>query len=256
MCCYKASSDCVIEAIEAKRASDIPKQKVKVKVAKIETVADDYIDLQLRTPRTKILRFLAGQKIQITVKGLEPFAASIASCPCNGMILHLHLSKKDKHPFVQHVLNEMKTGDSLIVEGPEGDFILDEESQRPIVMVAVNTGFASLKSIIEHAIALDLQQAIHLYWLVTENHQHYHDNFCRSWEYALETFLYQPMNLSLENDGLDKAISDIVSRSPVETELDMYLCGPEKIIQPISASFIEKGTPPQRVVQEFTEEFY
>lgn len=255
MCCYKASTDCVIEAIEAKSAADIPQQKIKVKVAKIEVVDDDYIDLQLRTPRTKILRFLAGQKIKIIIDGVESFNASIASCPCNGMILHLHLYKNNQHPFVQYVINKMKTGESLMIEGPDGDFILDEDSKRPIVMVAVNTGFASLKSIIEHAIALDLQQAIHLYWIVTDDHKHYHDNYCRSWEFALETFLYQPMELSLDDEGLNKLISEIVSRSPVETELDMYLSGPEKIIAPIRESFIEKGTPAHRIVQEFNTDF-
>jgi len=254
MCSYKASSDCVIEASEAKSAADIPKQKIKVKVAKIESVADEYIVLHLRTPRTRVLRFLAGQKIKIIQNAGNSFMANIASCPCNGMILHIHLHKQNKHPFVQHVFNEMKTGETLIVEGPEGNFILDEESERPIIMVAVNTGFASLKSIIEHAIALDLQQAIHLYWLVTDNHQHYHDNFCRSWEYALETFLYQPMFLSLDNDGLKNVITEIISRSPVETELDMYLSGPENIVNPIRLAFVEKGTPEQRIVEEFIED--
>lgn len=250
MCCYKAVSDCIIEANEAKSAADIPEQKIKVKVAKIESVADDYIVLHLRTPRTKVLRFLAGQKIRLTVKDMASYTSSIASCPCNGMILHLHLYKKDQHPFVQYVFNEMKSGESLYIEGPEGNFILDEESKRPIVMVAVNTGFASLKSIIEHAIALDLQQAIHLYWLVTADHHHYHDNFCRSWEYALETFLYQPMTVPPNVEGLNKVITEIIARSPVETELDLYLAGPENIIEPISASFVEKGTPKQRVFQE------
>ena len=253
MCCYKAVSDCTIEANEAKSAADIPKQQIKVKVAKIETVADDYVVLHLRTPRTKVLRFLAGQKIRISGEGIASFTASIASCPCNGMILHLHLYKQNSHPFVQYVFNEMKSGQALLIEGPAGDFILDEESQRPIVMVAVNTGFASLKSIIEHAIALDLQQAIHLYWLVTENHQHYHDNFCRSWEYALETFMYQPMCLAPDDDGLNKAITEIISRSPVETELDMYLCGPENMVKSIRTAFVEKGTPEQRIVEEFTD---
>lgn len=254
MCCNKVSTDCVIEAIESKTAADIPKQEIKVKVAKVEPVTDDYINLQLRTPRTKALRFLAGQKIKITRKGMESFIGTIASCPCNGMILHIHLYKHDKHPFVQYVFNEMKTGESLIIDGPEGNFILDEDSKRPIVMVGVNTGFASLKSIIEHAIALDLQQAIHLYWIVTENHSHYYDNFCRSWEFALETFLYQPMKLNAD-ESLGELIFQIMARAPVETELDVYLSGPMRIVDRIRIAFEDAGTPSQRIVLENIPEF-
>ena len=41
------------------------------------------------------------------------------------------------------------------VEGPRGEFVLDEASTRPLVFVAFDTGFAPIKSLIEHAMALD-----------------------------------------------------------------------------------------------------
>jgi CDP-4-dehydro-6-deoxyglucose reductase len=166
------------------------------------------------------------------------------------MILQVHLHQQDANPFVHYAFNEMKVGESIDLEGPEGDFILDEESARPIVMVAVDTGFAPLKSIIEHAIALDLQQAIHLYWLVTNKHHHYLDNLCRSWEFALETFLYQPMTVPHENNQLTTMLTEIIDRSPIETELDLYLCGPNKLLTPLREKFIEKGTPKSRIFEE------
>jgi len=250
LCRNKAKSDCIIDAVEARNATDIPEQSIQVKVAKIENITEDYINLQLRTPRTKVLRFLAGQQIQVSVKGIESYTSGIASCPCNGMILQMHLYKNDTHPFVQYVVQQMAVGESLTIQGPVGNLTLEEDSSRPIVMIAVDTAFASMKSIIEHAIALDLQQAIHLYWIVTKRHQHYHDNYCRSWELALETFVYQPLNVESEESDMGRVIDAIIARSPIETEIDLYLSGPKYFTNIAHDKFVQHGTPLQRIFEE------
>ena len=54
--------------------------------------------------------------------------------------------------FTDHVFGKMKERDILRLEGPLGTFFLREESAKPIVFVAWGTGFAPIKSIIEHAL--------------------------------------------------------------------------------------------------------
>jgi len=245
LCCSQALSDCVVDTIEATTATDIALQKLNVKVYKIETLLDKYMVLHLRTPRTKTLRFLAGQCIKMKLPDLPEYFASVASCPCNGMFLQIHLSKNDSHAFVQHVFKNLKNGDKISIEGPYGNMLLEEKSNRPIVMVAVDTGFAPLKSLIEHAIALDLTQAIHLYWITTNNNEHYLENYCRSWLFSLETFFYFPLNWDENNQ--QHIIDEIIARSPIETEIDLYLSGDANITKPISKTFLEKGTPLDRI---------
>lgn len=250
LCCNAARSDCSIEAGEAKSAADIPFQTISAKISKIEQPHEDFRVLQLRTSRTKTLRFLAGQYVNISYKDGEHYQASIASCPCNGMVLEIHVAKKDDHPFVDHVFNDMKTGEQVTIEGPFGDFHLDEESQRAIVMVGVDLGFAPLKSLIEHAIALEMEQVIQLYWVVTEQGSHYRENYCRQWEYALDTFIYKPLVMDCSNgldQGVDAIVNEIIASSPIETEIDLYLSGNQESLQVLKQTFIEKGTPQQHV---------
>jgi CDP-4-dehydro-6-deoxyglucose reductase len=249
LCSVSARSDLVVEANEAASANDVPLQRISVKVAKLEQPNANNAVLYLRTPRSQTLRFLAGQSIKITGAAQDPYFGYIASCPCNGMIIQIHV-QRNRQPFANYVFNDLKTGDNLEIEGPYGEFTLDEASRRPVVMVAQDIGFAPMKSLIEHAIALDIPQSMQLFWLVEQGKDHYQANYCRSWEDALDSFIYRPLHLDqLENGHNDyqSACSYVLGRTPVETEIDLYLSGPDDMIAAFTNAFLEKGTPLSRI---------
>lgn len=249
LCSVTPASSLIVEANEAKQAQDIPYQEVKVKVARIERPNENNIILHLRTPRSRTLRFLAGQYIHVKIPGVEPTYQYIASCPCNGMIIQLHIARND-HPFSQYVFNTLRVGEAVEISGPSGDFTLDEQSRRAIVMVVQDTGFAPIKSLIEHAIALDLPQSMYLFWLVEEGQTHYQANYCRSWEDALDCFIYRPLHLNKMADGsfdYQNAFNYVHERSPVDSEIDLYLVGPQRMLDKFSKLFAGKGTPQSRI---------
>jgi CDP-4-dehydro-6-deoxyglucose reductase, E3 len=249
LCSVTPNSDLVIEAHEALNAKDIPLQQIAAKVAKLERVNDNNLVLHLRTPRSKTLRFLAGQYVQAKGFAGETENLYIASCPCNGMIIQLHLQRTE-NSFSKFAFNQLKVGDALKLSGPYGEFTLDEDSRRPIVMVAQDTGFAPLKSLIEHAIALDKPQSMYLFWLAEQGQDHYQGNYCRSWEDALDGFIYLPLHLdkllSGEND-VAAAAEYVLSRTPVESEIDLYLSGSDAMVQYFENAFVQKGTPTSRI---------
>lgn len=248
MCCISANSDLIIEASLAKNAADIAQQEVMVKVAKIEAVDEQHCVLHLRTPRSKTLRFLAGQFADLSLGGLPPRSCAIASCPCNGMVLQFHVHR-DGSEFSDYVFEKLKPSESLKVQGPMGEFALDEESRRPMVMVAQDTGFGALKSLIEHAIALEMEQSLTLFWVVSPGQSPYLENYCRSWQHALDNFMYFTMELTNGGDDVyAKVIQDMVARSPIETEIDLYVAGPEPLIRQTTTAFKARGTPPSRVM--------
>ena len=249
LCCIGAKSDMVIEAAEALGVQDIPHQQLSVKVAKLERIGDDYLVLHLRTPRSGTLRFLAGQYIDVqTVTGLNKRLA-IASCPCNGMILQCHLSSAEGDAFTEYVFNELQASATLSVEGPYGEFTLDEVSQRPAVMVAQGIGFAPLKSLVEHAIALDRPQSMQLFWIGAGEHAHYQANYCRAWEDAFDVFVYTPLTTDVNPTAaqLEHIAREITARSPVESELDLYLSCTESCNAVLRSAFIARGTPDSRI---------
>ena len=73
--------------------------------------------------------------------------------------------------------------------GPVGDFVL-AEGERPLAFVACDTGFAPIKSLIEHAMAVDAAESLSLDWLATRPDGHYLANQCRAWAEAFDQFRY------------------------------------------------------------------
>ena len=250
MCSVNAKSDLVIEAKEARTAADIPRQCVTARISKLEKIDNEHMVLHARTPRSQTLRFLAGQYATLCIDGAPPRDTAMASCPCNGMTLQFHVQRDDDDGFAHHVFHKLSNGSSVVIEGPFGDFTLDEDSRRPVVMVAQDTGFAPLKSLVEHAIALDLPQSMILYWVASAEHTHYLSNYCRSWEDALDRFVYIPLMLTRKKnmqDAYSEVVQQIVNRSPIESEIDLYLATPSILGNLIAEAFEARGTPRSRI---------
>ncbi len=192
LCTAHAASDLVIEAGEAKSAHDIPHQQITTRVNKLESYGDELRIMQLKTPRTSPLRFLAGQHAQMTLANVGTIDASIASCPCNGTQLQFHIPYNGQNPFVQQLFSGLRHGTPIELEGPFGEMTLDDDSPRPLLLVAQDHELAPMKSLIEHAINLDLAQPIRFIWLARAG-GHYLKNTCRSWGEALDDYRFIPL---------------------------------------------------------------
>jgi len=88
----------------------------------------------------------------------------------------------------------MKERDILRLEGPLGTFFLREDSAKPIVFVASGTGFAPIKSIIEHALRKGVTRPMVLYWGARRPKDLYLNELPQKWaaEYP-QQFRYVPV---------------------------------------------------------------
>lgn len=228
LCTNRATSDLVIEAAVAHSTEDIPQQHLIAKVAKVEERGEKMRILHLRTPRTKVLRFMAGQHVCLKLDGVGSCDAAIGSCPCNGMHLQFHIPAREGDPFIDAVYDGLRVGQKIEVEGPYGDVTLDDESPRPLLMLAMGSDFAPIKSLIEHAINLDLQQPIRLVWLAPENEGHYLMNHARSWGEVLDDYAFVP--LTMKGDEPERGERELLLRTIDEQlagleDVDAYIAG-------------------------------
>lgn len=268
MCRTHAATDLVIEAGEAHGVEDIPEQSVETVVAKLERPVDDVMILHLRTPRSNTLRFLAGQYVTLHVGDLAPRSKSIASCPCNGMLLQFHVRRVAGDPFSDYVFNQLKPRQKIVVNGPYGHFQFDEESRRPVIFIAFETGFAPIKSLIEHAIALEQGQPMRLYWIAGCEADHYLSNYCRAWQDALDDFEFHSLvsrgpeswtsegvqeleipaeTLGVVEQGMLQAAAQVVTEVPTLEDYDVYVNGAEAMLAPMRALLLRHGLPQDRL---------
>jgi CDP-4-dehydro-6-deoxyglucose reductase len=244
-CCNTAVTDVVLEAEEALGSHDIPRQEIEVRVKKIEQPNKQVIVLHARTPRTSRLRFLAGQYMSISIPGQPALKCSIASCPCDDMNLQFHIPAAGDNPVIE-ALKESKSSISLLIEGPHGDFTLNEDSPRSLVFIAVDAGFGPVKSLIEHAMALDTAENIHLYWISTGDNSHYLGNLCRSWDDALDNFSYTALHAT-ESGSVESLLPQIIADLDDVDELDFYACVPASLLNPVENYLTNNGVAPAQL---------
>ena len=243
LCSHAPASDLVIEALEANRANEIQLQEIQARIKEIKPLTDKVMLLHLQTPRTNRLRFLAGQSVALSI-GDDASDYAIASCPCDDRNLQFHIRDIPGNAFARHVFNGLRPNANVSVYGPVGEFVLKPESTRPLLLLACNSGFAPIKSLVEHAMSLERAESLHLYWLATVQGGHYLSNWCRSWADALDNFYYHELLAeSLEEPNPDQVLAKITADHLDMTQYDVYISGPERFVSKARALLVQSGLP-------------
>lgn len=257
LCSNTAVSDVVIEAAVTDGVQDIPFQQISASLKAKASLNDEVMLLHLQTPRSQRLRFLAGQRVVLKVGGSYTAELPIASCPCDDRNLLLHVHRQPGNLFSDYVFDKLKHNETVEVEGPQGEFILHEQSGRPLFFIAFDGGFAPIKSLIEHAMSLEAE-SIHLHWIGSTREQIYLPNVGRAWDDALDTFDYiehvADFDLRVMNPKRQTQLYEYLALvSKQQDELmqgDIYLAGPEAAVAAAERFFLALGLPKSRVFVE------
>ena len=191
LCSVAPGSDLVVESTEVSGAGDIPRQRVRAKVTRVEPASDEHAVVHFRIQRARVLRYLAGQRATVQFENAPPRESWLASCPCDAVNLRIHVRRDPEDPFAALVSGGLGRGARAIVEGPFGGFVLDDTSGRTLLFLAWDTGFAPVESLIEHAINLKIDAPIRLVRVVRGRGVPYRHNHCRAWADALDDFSYR-----------------------------------------------------------------
>jgi len=256
MCAHTAaSSELTLETLEATGPQDIAPQQLVAQVRSVSDLAPDTKLLHLQTPRSHRLRFLAGQSVTlgITVGGEDVQSSlPVASCPCDDRNLHFFVVRDPTDGFSSRVFDgTLKRGDAVTVWGPSGRFVLGDGS-RPLVFAACDAGFAPVKSLIEHAMALDAAPSLSLFWLATRSDGHFMANQCRAWSEALDNF---ESALSLHVDAAEGArqIARSIRADLFDIDCDFYVAGPPAFVETLDAQLAAAGVPLNQRISEVVE---
>ena len=255
MCSNTAVTDLVIEASVAGGVQDIPFQQIPATVKSISILTPDVALLHLQTPRTNRLRFLAGQSVTLMLGKTLKATLAVASCPCDDRNILFHVHRIPGNLFSDYVFNKLKNHEVVDIEGPQGEFILQEKSPRPLYFIAFDMGFAPIKSLIEHAMSLEAAEAIHLIWIGSHSASIYLPNVGRAWADALDNFEYTQrvadFDLSNQNGNREESLKALLQElqkvHPDVREADVYIAGAEAANSITEQFFLELGLPKTRV---------
>lgn len=257
-CQAKARSDLSIKVREITKAQDIEIKTLPCRVDNMELMTHDIMKVQLKLPETERLQFLAGQYLEILLKDGKRRAFSIANAPHDDLIIELHIRHVPDGHFGDYVFDGMKEKTLLRIEGPRGSYYLREDSPRPIILVGGGTGFAPLKSMLEHAFMTGLDRPMHLFCGVRALRDLYMDTQVKEWLKKYSNLDYTPvLSEPMAEDKwqgkqgyVHEAVTDCY---PDLSGYDVYLSGPPPMVKAGMDAFYAAGLPESQIFSDSFE---
>lgn len=208
-----------------------------------------YLTLQLRTPGSQkpltrcysLSAPLADNRYRLTVKAVARKEGPNEAPSASGYINH-----------------QLMAGDLLDVRAPQGDFVLDEASKAPLVLLAAGVGITPLLCMIETLVARQSSRQVVLLYGNRNSREHIFR--ARLAELAAANRALSIVNcyshpLPEDEQGRDFQIQGQVSTGLLQQILphrkfQFYLCGPPGFMQGLYAGLLEWGVPPERIFKE------
>ncbi|WP_019625270.1 CDP-6-deoxy-delta-3,4-glucoseen reductase [Thioalkalivibrio sp. ALJT] len=253
--------DLEIEVREIGAARDIVVKTLPCRVAALNRLADDVMELRLQLPVTERLQFLAGQYLDILLKGGDRRSYSLANAPHDDEHLVLHVRHLPGGRFSTMVFEELAPKALLRIEGPLGSFFVDEESPRPRLFVGGGTGFGPLKGMLDHLAAEGMDRTHHLFWgartaegiyapdwlaqMTREQGEHFRCTPVLS-EAAAATAAGLPAISGWPHDA-------VLAEYPDLSGFDVYMAGPPAMIAAAREAFQGAGLPPEQLYYDSFE---
>lgn len=230
LCRHTAVTHVTLELQEIQHPQDIPEQHLVAQCDAIQRLSNQMLLVNLSSTTPQRLQYLAGQAVTLNLntraKPTEMIAmvADLASCPCEERMLQFHIPANSS--FGQALQQTPQT--PILVHNPHGEFVLNTTQLRPLLFIAYENGFTPIKSLIQHALALDIAETIDLYWITCAGDGHYEDNVCRAWHDALDNFNYIPL-IGAATDS--ECLTPIIQQHPNLADYTLYLAGSALDIQ-------------------------
>lgn len=247
LCCQaQPKGDVIINVKEISSSAEIKPKIMPARVTKLEKLSHDVMQLELKLPESQRMQFLAGQYIEVLLKGGKRRAFSIANAPHQDDVIVLQIRHVPGGYFSGHVFDEMKEKALLRIEGPFGGFYLQEESDRPIIMIGGGTGFAPLNGMLEHAHSLEMKNAFHLFCGVRAKRDIYMQDQAAALTEKMSNLKYTPV-LSEPDAGDDWSGStgfvheEVLKQFDDLSGFDIYMSGPPPMVNAAKAAFIKQG---------------
>jgi ferredoxin-NADP reductase/ferredoxin/truncated hemoglobin YjbI len=110
------------------------------------------------------LRYRAGQFVNLRRQDGLTRSYSLASLPERDYFLEIHVQRKEGGAMSNWILDELKPGDALDIQGADGEcYYKDAARGQPLLLIGTGTGLAPLYGILCDALQQGHAQEIHLY---------------------------------------------------------------------------------------------
>ena len=240
LCSYTAaSSEVVIDAVEATSSADIPLQQIDARAKKVILATDQIGILTIQTPRTSRLRFLAGQNARLSLDDGTHSVLPIASCPCDDRNIEFHLRRDTGDEFTAAILDAKSFPLPVHIDGPHG-IDIGSAAHALTICLAFDTCIAPIRSWVEQQLTDDPSRRIQLCWFAQQESDFYLNNLFSAWHDAFDSFTYR--RSVVEDPGqLDAVVGAALDLSEKPVNTRVIVAGPDAFIACVGDVMTARG---------------
>jgi CDP-4-dehydro-6-deoxyglucose reductase len=249
-CCATAHSDVVLESRQVTEEGAFPIKKMPVRVLSLEKKSDDVMVVKLQLPATDVMQYHAGQYVDFLLRDGDRRSYSMANAPhtlvAGSPAIELHIRHMPGGKFTDHVFGAMKEKEIQRIEGPQGSFYLREDSNKPIVLLASGTGFAPIKSMLEHMQHKGITRPTRLYWGGRRPGDLYLNDWVQAQLSAMPNLSYVPVvSDALPEDSWTGRTGfvhqAVLQDTPDMSGFEVYACGAPIVVDSARADYTKAG---------------
>jgi len=161
-------------------------KKLVCDITQIEQLNHDVYRVRLHLPATGTLaaEFHAGQYLDILLPDGKQASFSIGSAPEQGRELELHIRHIPDSEMSNAIVQHLQNNPTVEIEIPKGECYLQAEkiaADTAVIFAAASTGFAQVKSVVEHLLANQHSNPIYIYWGARVEEDMYLERLPQQW---------------------------------------------------------------------------
>lgn len=191
--------------------------------------------------------YIAGQYLQVLV-GDEAYSYSIANAPLGAHRYELHIrhSRESKNNLVMRTI---KNSETIKIRLAFGDCCLNNlKSDKPILFIAVGSGFAPIKAMIEQLFADSDSRNIKLYWGARMHSDLYMHEKLLTWQNSVTNFTYKSC---LTNRNEDSLITKVIQDNLAQLQsYEIVMCGPFDLMYKMRDALVLKGVAQENIFSD------
>jgi CDP-4-dehydro-6-deoxyglucose reductase len=171
--------------------------KLNCSIEQVEKLNHDVYQVKLLLEKTaNSVTYFAGQYLDMYLPNGKSASFSIGSAPEAERELELHIRHNPNSELSSAILEHLQNEKNIQVELGKGEAFINAQSLNAddtVILAAASTGFSQVKSVVEHLLAQQVTNPIHVYWGVRVASDLYWSLLPEQWAIEHENITYHPV---------------------------------------------------------------